>query len=117
MYMPPQIPRDDPATILYNFNDLCTSVCPGAVDLLSSNVPEAARFADIVHAAGVDVQRPTCRLVCARYLHESGGGIELIEYVSKGPCFPYSNCAGRCLTGFNFEVSKEKVWYDLRGIL
>ena len=87
------------------------------VDLLSSNVPEAARFADIVHAAGVDVQRPTCRLVCARYLHESGGGIELIEYVSKGPCFPYSNCAGRCLTGFNFEVSKEKVWYDLREIL
>ena len=86
-------------------------------DLLSSDVPEAARFADIVHAAGVDVQRPTCRLVCARYLHETGGGIEIIEYLSKGPCFPYSNCAGRCLTGFNFEVSKEKVRYDLCGLL
>jgi hypothetical protein len=86
-------------------------------DLLSSDVPETARFADIVHAAGVDVQRPTCRLVCARYLHESDGGIEIIEYLSKGPCFPYSNCAGRCLTGFNFEVSKEKVHYDLRGFL
>ena len=85
-------------------------------DLLSSDVPEAARFADVVHAAGVDVQRPTCRLVCARYLHESGGGIEIVEYLSKGPCFPYSNCAGRCLTGFDFEVSKEEVWYDLRGI-
>ena len=85
-------------------------------DLLSSEVPEAARFADIVHAAGVDVQRPTCRLVCARYLHESGGGIEIIEYLSKGPCFPYSNCAGRCLTGFNFEISKEKVRYDLCGL-
>jgi hypothetical protein len=85
-------------------------------DLLSSDVLEAARFADIVHAAGVDVQRPTCRLVCARYLHESGGGIEIIEYLSKGPCFPYSNCAGRCLTGFNFEVSKEKVRYGLRGL-
>jgi hypothetical protein len=91
---------------------------PGSYsDLLSSDVPEAARFADIVHAAGVDVQRPTCRLVCARYLLESGGGIEIIEYLSKGPCFPYSNCAGRCLTGFNFEVSKEKVHYDLRGFL
>jgi hypothetical protein len=87
------------------------------VDLLSSDVPEAARFADVVHAAGFDVQRPTCRLVCARYLHESGGGIEIIEYLSKGPCFPYSNCAGRCLTGFNFEVSKEKMHYDLRGFL
>lgn len=85
-------------------------------DFLSSDVPEAARFADIVHAAGVDVQRPTCRLVCARYLHESGGAIEVIEYLSKGPCFPYSNCAGRCLTGFNFEISKEKVWYDLRAL-
>jgi hypothetical protein len=87
-------------------------------DLLSSDVSEAARFADIVHAAGVDVQHPTCRLVCARYLHEeAGGGIEMIEYLSKGPCFPYSNCAGRCLTGFNFEVSKEKVRYDLRALL
>jgi hypothetical protein len=86
-------------------------------DLFSSEVPEAVRFADIVHAAGVDVQRPTCRLVSARVLHEDGGGIEIIEYLSKGPCFPYSNCAGRCLTGFNFEVSKEKVQYDLRGLL
>ena len=85
--------------------------------LLSSDIPEVARFADVVHAAGADVQYPTCRLVCARHLHESGGGIEVIEYLSKGPCFPYSNCAGRCLTGFNFEVSKEKARYDLRGIL
>jgi hypothetical protein len=93
-------------------------MCPAShSDLFSSDVPEAARFADVVHAAGVDVQRPTCRLVSARYLHEDGGGIEIIEYLSKGPCFPYSNCAGRCLTGFNFEVSKEKVRYDLCGLL
>jgi len=93
-------------------------MCPAShPDLFSSDVPEAARFADVVHAAGVDVQRPTCRLVSARYLHEDGGGIEIIEYLSKGPCFPYSNCAGRCLTGFNFEVSKEKARYDLHGLL
>jgi hypothetical protein len=84
-----------------------------AVNLLSHQVPEAARFTDVVRAAGQDLYRPTCRLVCARYLHESDGSIELTEYLSKGPCFPYSKCAGKCRTGFLFEVLKEKVRYDL----
>jgi hypothetical protein len=83
------------------------------VNLLNHQVPEAARFTDVVRAAGHDLYRPTCRLVCARYLHESDGSIEIIEYLSKGPCFPYSKCAGKCRTGFHFEVLKEKVRYDL----
>jgi hypothetical protein len=83
------------------------------VNLLNHQVPEAARFTDIVRAAGHDLYRPTCRLVCARYLHESDGSIEIIEYLSKGPCFPYSKCAGKCRTGFHFEVLKEQVRYDL----
>lgn len=83
-------------------------------DLLSYQVPEAARFADIATAAaGVDLQRPACRLMCARYLHESAGGIEIVEYLGKGPCYPYSKCAGRCLTGFQFEKSKDEVRYAL----
>jgi hypothetical protein len=81
--------------------------------LPSDAVPEAARFTDTVREAGQDLYRPTCRLVCARYLHESGGGIELIEYLSKGPCFPYSNCAGKCRTGFHFEILKKEVQYNL----
>jgi hypothetical protein len=81
--------------------------------MLSHQVSEAVRFTDIVHAAGEDLYRPTCRLVCARYLHESGGSIEIVEFLSKGPCFPYSKCAGKCRTGFHFEVLKEKVRYDL----
>lgn len=84
-------------------------------DLLSYEVPEVARFADFVSAAGLDIQRPTCRLVCARYLHESIGDIEIVEYLSKGPCFPYSKCAGKCRTGFYFEISKVPVWYSLSG--
>lgn len=84
-----------------------------AANLLSQQAPEPARFADIVHAAAGDLYRPACRLVCARYLHESGGGIEIIEYLSKGPCFPYSKCAGKCRTGFHFEMLKEAVRYDL----
>jgi hypothetical protein len=84
-----------------------------AVNLLSHQVPEAARFTDIVRAAGQDLHRPTCRLVCARYLHESDDSIEITEYLSKGPCFPYSKCAGKCRTGFHFEVLKGKVRYDL----
>lgn len=83
-------------------------------DLLSYQVLEAARFADIATAAaGADLQRPACRLLCARYLHESAGGIEIVEYLGKGPCYPYSKCAGRCLTGFEFEKSKDEVRYDL----
>jgi hypothetical protein len=82
-------------------------------NLPSDSVPEAARFTDTVREAGQDLYRPTCRLVCARYLHESGGGIELIEYLSKGPCFPYSNCAGKCRTGFHFEILKKEVQYNL----
>jgi hypothetical protein len=85
---------------------------PVATELLSDTVPEAARFTDTVRAAGADLHRPTCRLVCARYLHESNGGIELTEYLSKGPCFPYSKCAGKCRTGFHFDMLKE-VRYDL----
>jgi len=70
-------------------------MCPVShSDLFSSDVPEATRFADVVHAAGV------YRLVYARCLHEDSGGVETIEHPSKGPCFPYSNCAGRCL---NFD--------------
>ena len=41
MYMPLHPNKLQPATILYNFKDLCTSLCPGAVDLLSSNVSKA----------------------------------------------------------------------------
>ena len=84
-----------------------------ATDLQSDTVPEAARFTDTVRAAGDDLNRPTCRLVCARYRHESDGGIELIEYLSKGPCFPYSKCAGKCRTGFHFEILKTEVLYNL----
>ncbi|KAM0716754.1 hypothetical protein Q7P37_008199 [Cladosporium fusiforme] len=83
-------------------------------DLLSHQVPEAARFADVATAACDDIQRPACRLVCARYLHESDGEIEVVEYFGKGPCYPYSKCAGRCLTGFRFEKSKEAVRYALQ---
>jgi hypothetical protein len=79
----------------------------------SDAVPEAARFTDTVRVAGEDLYRPTCRLVCARYLHESDGSIELIEYSSKGPCFPYSNCAGKCRTGFHFKQEKKEVQYNL----
>ena len=78
-----------------------------ATELLSDRVPEAARFTDTVRAAGEDLYRPTCRLICARYLHESDGVIELTEYLSKGPCFPYSKCAGKCRTGFHFKTVKE----------
>lgn len=84
-----------------------------ATDLPSDAVPEAARFTDTVRVAGQDLYRPTCRLVCARYLHESDGSIELIEYLSKGPCFPYSKCAGKCRTGFHFEILKKEVQYNL----
>ena len=84
-----------------------------ATDLPSDAVPEAARFTDTVRVAGEDLHRPTCRLLCARYLHESDGSIELTEYLSKGPCFPYSNCAGKCRTGFHFEISKKEVRYNL----
>lgn len=79
----------------------------------SDAVPEAARFTDTVRVAGEDLYRPTCRLICARYLHESDGSIELIEYSSKGPCFPYSKCAGKCRSGFHFEISKKEVQYNL----
>lgn len=82
-------------------------------DLLSHQVPESARFGDIARAAGGDLQLPACRLVCARYLHEADGVIEVVEYWSRGPCFPYSKCAGKCRTGFHFEKSKEEVQYRL----
>lgn len=86
-------------------------------DLLSHQVPEAARFADVATAAESDIQRPACRLVCARYLHESEAcGIEVVEYLGKGPCYPYSRCAGRCLTGFQWEKSKQEVRYVVDGI-
>lgn len=81
--------------------------------MLSHPIPEAARFSDTVRAAVPNLHRPTCRLVCARYRHESDSSIELTEYLSSGPCFPYSKCAGKCLTGFNFELSKEAVQYIL----
>lgn len=81
--------------------------------LLNHQVPEAARFTDIVRAAGEDLHRPTCKLVCARYLHQSNGSIEVIKYLSKGPCFPYSKCAGKCRTGFHFEILEQAVRYDL----
>lgn len=85
-------------------------------DLLSHQVPEAARFADIATAAASgDIQRPACRLICARYLHESDGGIEIVEYFGRGPCYPYSKCAGKCLTGFQFAKSKEEERYVLPG--
>ena len=86
-------------------------------DLGCGQVPEAARLADITRAAGDDLNRPVCRLVCARYLHESGGGVEVVEYLSKGPCYPYTKCAGHCLTGFNFEKSKGEVRYSLPGLM
>jgi hypothetical protein len=84
-----------------------------ATDLLSDAVPEAARFTDTVRVAGEDLHRPTCRLLGARYLHESDGRIEITEYLSKGPCFPYSNCAGKCRTGFHFEILKKPAQYKL----
>jgi hypothetical protein len=81
--------------------------------LSSHQVPEAARFTDTVRAAGEDLHRPTCLLTCARYLHGSDGIIELTKYISKGPCFPYSKCAGKCRTGFHFESLGEPVRYEL----
>lgn len=89
---------------------------PSQTYLQGHQVPEQARFADIARAAGSeDVQRPTCRIVCARYLHESTGEVEIVEYLSKGPCYPYSKCAGKCRTGFNFLLSKDKTRYRLRA--
>lgn len=43
MYRPAHATSEHPATILYNLRDLCTSLWPGAVDLLSSRVSRAVK--------------------------------------------------------------------------